>query len=168
MEMREGTSMADECHAGIRRTVSERIAPRGEVEIVHSRGGVVLDRRVEQNLVVTAGKVQAAKYWIGTGGAAMTWIAVGTGTSDPAAGNTTLQAEITDSGLARKQDTAPTNSSNEASITVLWNVTGTKAVTESGIFNASSSGQMGARVTFAALNMSSGDTLQLTWKFTFG
>ena len=42
----------------------------------------------------------------------------------------------------------------------------TGAVTEAGIFNASSSGTMLCRTVFAVVNKGSGDTLQVTWTVT--
>jgi hypothetical protein len=46
-----------------------------------------------------------------------------------------------------------------------WNVTGTKAVTEAGAFNAASVGTMLGRQTFSAVNVANGDTLQVIYKF---
>lgn len=166
--MNEATKLKAACQSGLQRATREGLRPAGRVELVQTRNGVVVDKRIADNLVVTTGKSQAAKYWIGTGGNPMTYIAVGTGATAPAAGDGALQAEITDSGLGRKADSSPSVTGNEATISVTWNVTGSKAVTESGIFNASGGGVMGARVTFAALNVANGDTLSLTWKFTFG
>ena len=39
------------------------------------------------------------------------------------------------------------------------------AKTESGVFNAASNGTLAARQVFAAINVASGDSLQITWKF---
>jgi hypothetical protein len=47
-----------------------------------------------------------------------------------------------------------------------FSVTGSKAVTESGIFNAASVGKLLCRQTFSAINVVNGDTLQITWKVT--
>jgi hypothetical protein len=42
---------------------------------------------------------------------------------------------------------------------------GTFAVTESGVLNAASTGTLLARQVFTAINVASGDSLQVTWKF---
>lgn len=120
------------------------------------------------NLVTTAGKAGAAGRLMGSGApAAFDYIAVGTGTTAAAVGDTALQTEITDSGLARAQGTVSlqtTDTTNDtARVTKTFTVTGTKAVTESGVLNAASSGTLLCRDTFSAINVVNGDTLQITW-----
>ena len=79
-----------------------------------------------------------------------------------------LGTEIIDTGLARASATCTqttTSTTNDTAQWVKsWSVSGSKAVTESGIFDASSSGNLLARQTFSAINVASGDTLQFTWK----
>lgn len=124
--------------------------------------------RIVRNLIVSAGKAGMASRLNGSGGeAAFTYLAVGTGTTSPAAGNTTLETEIVDSGLARVNATASrvtTSVTNDtARLTTTFSVSGTKAVTEAGILNAASSGTLLCRQTFSAVNVVSGDSLQLTY-----
>jgi hypothetical protein len=52
-----------------------------------------------------------------------------------------------------------------AQLVYTFTVTGTAAVTESGVFNAASSGVLLARQVFSAINVVNGDSLQITWKF---
>lgn len=120
------------------------------------------------NLVTDAGKAGVASRINGSGGeAAFTYIAVGTGTTAAAAGNTALETEITDSGLARANSTASrvtTDVTNDtARLVNTFSVTGTKAVTESGVLNAGASGVLLARQVFSAVNVVNGDSLQVTW-----
>lgn len=126
--------------------------------------------RLISNLVTNAGKAGVASRINGNGGeAAFTYIAVGTGTTAAAATDTTLETEITDSGLARVAATASrvtTDVTNDtAQDTTTFSVSGTKAVTESGVLNASSVGVLLARQVFSAINVVSGDSLTITWKF---
>jgi len=128
------------------------------------------DKLVFHNLVVNAGKAGMASRCNGSGGeAAFTYLAVGTGTTAPAAGNTALEAEIIDSGLARAAATVSrvtTSVTNDtAQLDNTWNVTGTKAVTEAGALNAASVGTLLGRQTFSAVNVANGDTLQVIYKF---
>lgn len=132
--------------------------------------GVWSDRRLVSNLVTTVGKALVAGRINGSGSpAAATYIAVGTGTNAAAAGDTALQTEITDSGLERAaatvslEDTDTTD--DTARLTKTFSVTGTKAVTESGVLNAASTGTLLARQVFSAVNVVSGDTLAVTWDF---
>jgi hypothetical protein len=120
------------------------------------------------NLVVNAGMAVVAGLINGVITDFFDYIAVGTGTTSPVAGNTTLEAEIVDSGLARAASTnsrVTTDVTNDtAQFVKSFSVTGTKAVTESGVFDAASAGNMLCRQTFSAVNVVNGDTLQVTWK----
>jgi len=131
--------------------------------------GVWSDSRLISNLVVSAGAAGVASRINGAGSeAAFTYIAVGIGTTAAAAGNTTLESEIVDSGLARAAATASrvtTDVTNDtAQLLYTFSVTGTKAVTESGVLNAASAGTLLARQVFSAVNVVNGDSLQITWK----
>jgi hypothetical protein len=122
-----------------------------------------------RNLVTTVGKALVAGRINGSGApAAATFIAVGTGTTAAAAGDTTLQTETATSGLSRVAGTASlvttTTTNDTAQLTTTFTVTGTVAVTESGVLNASSSGTLLCRQVFTAINVVSGDSLAITWK----
>lgn len=122
-----------------------------------------------RNGVPTVGKALIAGRIMGSGTPnAATYIATGTGTTAFAAGNTALEAEIVDSGLERAAGTlslvTTTTTNDTAQATVTFSVTGTKAVTESGMLNASSSGTLLCRQVFSAVNVVSGDSLAVTWK----
>lgn len=124
-----------------------------------------------RNLVTDAGLALIAGRINGSGSpAAATYIAVGTGTTAAANNNTTLETEISDSGLGRAAGTVSlvtTSTTNDtAQVTYTFSVSGTKAVTESGVLNASSSGALLCRQTFSAINVVSGDSLAITWKIT--
>jgi len=122
------------------------------------------------NLITTAGKAGVASRINGDGAeAAFTYLAVGIGTTAADAANTTLESEIVDSGLERAAATCTrvqTDVANDtAQLVKSWSVTGTKAVTECGALNAASTGTLLGRQVFAAINVISGDTLQVTYKF---
>lgn len=126
--------------------------------------------RTISNLVTDAGKAGVASRINGSGAeSAFTYIAVGTGTTAAAASDTALVTEIVDSGLARANATASrvtVDVTNDgAKLTNTFTVTGSKAVTESGVFNAASAGTLLARQVFSAINVASGDSLQVTWTF---
>lgn len=123
------------------------------------------------NLVTSAGKAGVASRLNGAGGeAAFTYIAVGTGTNAAAAGDTTLQTETATSGLSRANATASrvttTVTNDTAQLVNTFTVTGSVAVTESGVLNAASVGTLLARQVFSAVNVVNGDSLQITWKFS--
>lgn len=128
------------------------------------------DARLISNLITTTGKAGVASRINGDGSeAAFTYIAVGTGTTAANVADTTLETEIADSGLSRAAATASrvtTDTTNDtAQLVKTFSVTGTKAVTESGVLNAASTGTLLARQVFSAINVVNGDSLQITWKF---
>jgi len=136
------------------------------------KDGNIKDERHISNLVTNAGFAGMASRCNGDGAeAAFTYIAVGTGTTAAAVGNTTLQTETAASGLSRAAGTASrttTDVTNDtASLTKTFTVSGTVAVTESGVLNAASGGTLLSRQTFTAVNVVNGDSLQVTWTYDF-
>lgn len=126
-------------------------------------------KRNISNLLTSAGKAGLASRVNGDGAeAAFTYVAVGTGTNAAAVGDTTLQTESAASGLSRAAGTASritTSVTNDtAQVLKLFTVTGSVAVTEAGLLNASSSGVLLARQVFSAINVVNGDSLTITWK----
>lgn len=122
-----------------------------------------------KNLVTNAGfALIAARIGSDVTEAAADYLAVGTGTTAAAAGDTTLETEIADSGLARAQGTVSrvttTQTNDTHQVTKTWSVSGTKAITECGLLNASSGGGLLGRNVFSAVNVVNGDSFALTYK----
>jgi hypothetical protein len=122
-----------------------------------------------RNLVTTAGKAGAAGRLMGSGApAAFTYIAVGTGATAANVADTTLQTETATSGLSRANGTVSlvttTVTNDTAQVTNTFTVTGTVAVTESGVLNAAAAGTLLTRQVFTAINVVNGDSLAITWK----
>ena len=113
------------------------------------------------NLVVTAGKNYVADR-IKNNSTVMSHMAIGTGTAAAAAGNTALGSES-----ARTALTSSTVSSNEiVYVDTFAAGTGTGAITEAGIFNASSGGTMLCRTVFSVVNKGANDAMTITWTVT--
>jgi hypothetical protein len=131
------------------------------VEVI-SAEGVVKDSFETTNLVVTAGKNYIASRMVGTSSSIMSHMAIGTGTATPAVANTTLGTEA-----GRVSLSSGTASGNEVTYTATFPAgTGTGAITEAGVFNASSSGTMLCRTTFPVVNKAAGDSIAITWVVT--
>ncbi len=114
------------------------------------------------NLVVTAGKGYVASRIKDATATAMSHMAIGSGTNDPAAGDTTLQTE-----LGRVALTSTTVSAAVVTYVATFGTgTGTGAVTEAGILNASSSGTLLCRTEFSVVNKGSSDSMTVTWTVT--
>lgn len=114
------------------------------------------------NLVVTAGKAFVASRMKDTTKGAMSHMSIGTGTTSAAAGNTTLVTELDRNAL-----TSTTVTSNAVAYVCTWAAgDGTGAVTEAGLFNASSGGDMLCRTVFSVVNKGSADSMTITWTIT--
>lgn len=88
----------------------------------------------------------------------------GTGTTAEAAGQTAL---VTPYGGARATGTQSTPGSvNIYRSVATINFTSSLAITEHGIFTASTAGTMFDRSVFAAINVANGDSIQFTWELT--
>lgn len=140
--------------------------------IVRDTEGKVVDRVEKHNLITTAGKALISALVGGVGSpAAVTYLAVGTGATAPAAGDTTLGTELTTNGLGRSAATVTqvttTTTNDTLQLEKTWSATGASAVTEIGAFNAASAGSMLGRQTFSAINTSNGFSLTLRYKFQF-
>jgi hypothetical protein len=123
----------------------------------------------DHNLVVTVGKTYLAA-WLAAASQAgkfMSYIALGTGTTSPAASDTTLQTELTGGGNARVVGTLSSSTNTWQNSAIFSPGNGTGAVTEAGLFSASSAGTMFARQVFSAYNKAAGDTLTVTWSVSF-
>ena len=96
-------------------------------------------------------------------GAIMNYIAIGTGSTAPAATQTTLVTE-----LVRQSATyAHTAGTKVFTLSTTYAAgTGTGAIVEAGVFNAASAGTMLDRVVFSVINKGADDTLTATFQFT--
>jgi len=138
-----------------------KVKVKDSMIIKHIRGDQVIAERYCDK-ITTIGLVELAKLF-GGAGTAMTYLALGTGTTPAAAGDTALEAEITTSGLERTSVT-PTYDGSSAILTHTWTKTGadTIAVTEEGELNAASGGILAAHQVFAALNVTAPDEIKVT------
>jgi len=113
------------------------------------------------NLVVTAGKNWVADR-MNDANTVMTHMALGTGTTAAAVGNTTLVTELDRNAL-----TSTTVSTNTIAYSCTWaSGDGTGAITEAGLFDAASAGDMLARTVFSVVNKGASDSITITWTIT--
>lgn len=114
------------------------------------------------NLVVTAGKGYVASRMKDATTTAMSHMGIGTGSTAAAASNTALGNQSVRVGLS-----GTTVSSNEVTYTATFGAgSGTGAITEAGIFNASSSGTMLCRTVFSVVTKGASDSMTITWTVT--
>lgn len=144
---------------------TEKLKATGQVEIKRfNAAGELVEERNVPNLVVTTGKNYIAAKMVATTNnpVSMTHMAIGTGTGTPGASDTTLGTQT-----GRVSLSGSTVTDNSITYTATFPAgTGDGAITEAGIFNASSAGTMLCRTTFPVVNKGAGDTIAITWVVT--
>lgn len=145
--------------------IDDNLKVTGQVSIsLYDQNGNLKDGREVKNLVVNNGRGFIASRMISGGSSVMSHMALGSGTTAPAAGDTALESllgvrEILDSSISPASGVVLYTSSFEGG-------DATGAVTEAGIFNAATDGTMLCRTTFDTINKSATDTLSVTWTIT--
>ena len=133
------------------------------IQVIDPNGNVKQEQTID-NLVVTAGKVFIASRMAGTTSAVMSHMAIGTGTTAAAVGDTALQ---TQSAIVALTSTTPSSNTVVYVGTFSAGTPATlTAITEAGIFNAASAGTMLCHTIFSAVNKDTGDTMAITWTIT--
>ncbi len=147
--------------------LSENLKLSGQLNIVlKDTTGKVKEAREEKNLVVNTGLAYIVSRMTGTSKSVMSHMALGSSTTAAAASQTDLVSIL---GSRETLDsTTITGTSNEKVqyIASFEAGDGTGAVTEAGLFNASSSGDMLCRTVFSVINKAADDTMTVTWTIT--
>lgn len=167
--IRDNVGLSDSLNASLSKSegISDGIPIRGHVHVqLFDEYGLLKEEREISNLVVTAGKNHIADQLSSAPGqAAMSHMAVGTGTTAAAAGDTALGTEVDRNAL-----TSRTDATNVVTYVGNWAAgdATNSALAEAGILNAASGGTLLARAVFTAINKGASDTLQITWTVTIG
>lgn len=142
--------------------IQETVKATGNLQIkLYGPDGKLKHEQNVKNLVVTTGKGFIAGRMVGTP-TVMSHMAIGSGTVDPAAGDTALGNEL-------GRVTLTSSAAVGAVVTYIASFgagVGTGAVTEAGIFNAGTAGTMLCRTEFAVVNKGADDSLSITWTVT--
>lgn len=143
----------------------ETLKLKGELQVVLTGSdGIVRETHDFKNLVVSTGLNFIVSRMKDTSATAMSHMELGTGSTAAAAGDTTLGTAISGSRSALTSTTVSTNTITYVASFAAG--TGTGAVTEAGIFNASSAGTILARTVFPVVNKQSGDSMTVSWVIT--
>jgi len=144
--------------------LNDSLKLKGRVGIVlKDKDGNVKETRDIDNLVVDAGLDFIASRMEGTSSAVMSHMALGSGTTAAAAGDTDLESIL---GSREALDSTTVTDNAVAYIASFEAGDGTGAVTECGLFNASSGGSMLCRTVFSVVNKAADDTMSVTWTIT--
>lgn len=142
--------------------INDTIKVTGELKVTLTKPDGNVHETVVPNIVVTDGKEYIASRMKDASATAMSHMAIGTGSTAAAAGDAALGTEA-----GRVALTSTTVSSNAVAYVATFAAgTGTGAITEAGILNASSSGVLLCRTVFSVINKGAADTLGITWTVT--
>jgi len=144
--------------------LNDSLKLKGRVGIVlKDKDGNVKETRDIDNLVVDTGLDYIASRMKDATATAMTHMALGSGTTAASASDTDL-GSILGSRELLDSTTVTDNTIQYVSSFEAGDATG--AVTEAGIFNASSGGSMLCRTVFSVVNKAADDTMSVTWTIT--
>lgn len=128
---------------------------------------MIKEHRVFPNTVTTFGDKLVANRMSGATLSAPSHMAIGTGTGGDATYNS-LATELDRNALTSTTQQSGADD-NDVKYVGDWAAgDGTGAITEAGIFNASSGPGMFVYSSFSAVNKGASDTLQINWTVTFG
>lgn len=136
-------------------------------------GKCVDDTGFGENLVTNVGKAAIAGLTVNVGAiTAFSYLALGTSATAASVTDTTLGAEIVDTGLQRSVATASritTSVTNDTlQLTFTWTATGVKVIAEMGILNAASVGiLLGHKILSSTVTTANGNTLIGTYTVQF-
>ena len=142
--------------------INDTIKVTGELKLTLTKPDGNTHETVVPNIVVTDGKEYIASRMKDATATAMSHMAIGTGSTAAAAGDSALGTEA-----GRVSLTSTTVTSNAVAYVATFGAgTGTGAITEAGILNASSGGDLLCRTVFSVINKGAADTSGITWTVT--
>ena len=166
--MLERLQTSDQLDAIVNAAVLGGVQVTGEVQIVlRGPDGRIKAEEITSNLVVTTGRQHIADQMADQGAAAMSHMAIGTGTTAADASDTALETELDRNALTSKTQGTGSDAHKVTYVGDWAAGDGTGAITEAAIFNSASAGDMLCRSVFSVKNKGAGDTLTLTWVLTF-
>lgn len=147
--------------------INENLKLKGDVSlVVTDAAGNVKDSREIRNLVVDAGLAYIISRMVGASKSVMSHMGLGSSTTAAAAGQTDLGSLL---GAREAIDTTTITGSVSEKVEYVCTFEAgdaTGAVTEAGIFNAATAGDMLCRTTFPVVNKAADDIMTVTWTIT--
>ena len=147
--------------------INENLKLSGQLNIVlKDKAGNVKEERELKNLVVNAGLAYIASRMTGTAKSVMSHMGLGSGSTAAAAADTDLGSLLGSREVLDSTTISGTNDEKVVYVSSFEAGDATGAVTEAGIFNAASGGDMLCRKVFSVVNKAADDTMSVTWTIT--
>lgn len=142
--------------------IIEQLDRQGVIYFEHRRKGLLLGQYRFKNLITDAGRALYANLGIAAG-TAPSHIAIGTGTTPAAVGDTVMEAEVYREAATRSQVTiVVTNDGSQYLKT--FSILATYNFSEAGLLNNAAGGTLSCHRIFTAIPCLNGDTLKTTWR----
>lgn len=147
--------------------VNDKLKLTGKFNLVlKDKDGNVKDKREVKNLVVNTGLAFIASRMAGTSKNVMSHMALGSGTTAASATQTDMISILGSREALDSTTISGTNNEKVVYVSSFEAGDATGAVTEAGIFNASSGSDMLCRTVFSVVNKAADDTVSVTWTIT--
>lgn len=147
--------------------INDNLKLSGALSIVLTdKNGNVKDSREVKNLVVNTGLAYIISRMVGTSKAVVSHMALGAGTSAAAASQTDLVSMLGSREPLDSTTITGTNLEKVQYVATFEPGDATGAVTEAGLFNAASAGDMLCRTVFPVVNKAADDQMAITWTIT--
>lgn len=144
--------------------MNDKLSVKGQLTITLTKENGEKEVQKVENLVVATGLAYLASRATDASDGPTSHMAVGTGTTSPLTGNTTLETELARVALSSISST-DNIITHEATFPA---GTGTGTLTEAGLLNAASGGILVARTTFAGVAKGASDALTIQWQIIIG
>lgn len=147
--------------------INENLKLSGALSIVLTdKNGKVKDQREVKNLVVNTGLAFIISRMVGTSKGVMSHMALGSGTTAAAAGQTDLVSVLGSREALDSTTISGVNNEKVVYVSTFEPGDATGAVTEAGIFNDVAAGDMLCRTVFPVVNKAADDQMAVTWTIT--
>lgn len=147
--------------------INEKLKLSGQLSIVlKDKNGNIKDERLVKNLVVNSGLAYITSRMVGTDKSVMSHMGLGSSTTAADATQTDLVSILGSREALDSSTVSGTNNEKVVYVASFEPGDATGAVTEAGIFNAATGGDMLCRTVFAVVNKQSDDSISVTWTIT--
>jgi len=146
--------------------INETLKLRGDVTLaLTDKHGKLKEKKEIKNTVVDVGLSFIISRMLGASKAVMGYMALGSGSIAVASSDTTLGSQV---GSREALDSSSETSTGVITFTSTFEAgdATSSALTEAGIFNATSGGDLLCRTVFGSVAKASTDTLAVTWSIT--
>ena len=142
--------------------IDEWLDRKGLLFLEHRRNGLLLAQLAVPNLITDAGRALWANIGIGQD-TSPSHIALGTGTTAPAVGDTAMEAEVyREAAVLSRVTISVTNDGSQYLYT--FTIDATYDISEAGLLNDAVAGILSCHQVFTALPCLASDTLKVTWR----